>query len=400
MAGRTGADTLTMRSLHRRGFLGSAALATLPWLTGPFCNFALDTAKDEKLPSLIPRELNPDNLESPFAALKDFVTPNELFYVRNHHTVPKVDGKTFRLKVGGAVQKPLELSLAQLQELPSKTVTLTLECAGNGRAFLNPKVKGVPWQLGAVSTAAWTGVPLAAVLDKAGVKKSAVDVLLEGTDTGEPNNDAKPAGVLHFVRGLPLEKATKPEVLLAYKMNGAALPANHGFPLRVIVGGWYGMASIKWLSRIIVTERPFAGFEQTIDYAIWERRDGIPSLVPLTEMDVKASIAQPVSAAVLAANEVCRVHGAAWTGESEVTKVDVSTNGGKSWNETKLLGKAVPFAWRLWEYAWKPARAGKHTLMARAADKRGRVQPMERDPDRRNYAINFVLPVEVRVREK
>jgi DMSO/TMAO reductase YedYZ molybdopterin-dependent catalytic subunit len=320
--------------------------------------------------------------------------------VRNHFTAPKVDLRTFRLKVGGAVQKPLELSLEQLQELPSKTLTLTLECAGNGRAFLNPKTKGVQWQLGAVSTAEWTGVPLAAVLDKAGVKKGAVDVVLEGADTGEPKNDAKPAGVLHFVRALPLEKATKPEVLLAYKMNGETLPANHGFPLRAIVGGWYGMASIKWLSRVVVTDRPFAGFEQTIDYAIWERREGIPSLVPLREMEVKASLAQPVSGAVFARNEDCRVHGAAWTGESEVSKVDVSTDGGQSWHEAMLLGKAVPLAWRLWEYVWKPARAGKHTLMARATDKRGRVQPMVRDSDRRNYAINFVLPVEVEVREK
>jgi DMSO/TMAO reductase YedYZ molybdopterin-dependent catalytic subunit len=400
MAGRPSPCTSTMRSIHRRGFLRSATLATLPWLTGASLDFALDTGNDEKLPALIPRETNPDNLESPFAALNNFVTPNELFYVRNHFAVPKVDAKAFRLKVGGEVHKTLELSLEQLQELPSKTLTLTLECAGNGRAFLDPKAKGVQWELGAVSTAEWTGVPLATLLDKAGVKKGAVDVVLEGADTGEPKNDAKPAGVLNFVRGLPLEKAAKPEVLLAYKMNGEALPTNHGFPLRAVVGGWYGMASIKWLSRVVVTDRPFTGYEQTIDYAIWERRQGIPSLVPLTEMEVKASIAQPVSGAVLAADEDCRVHGAAWTGESEVSKVEVSTDGGKSWMEATLLGKKVPFAWRLWEYSWKPAKAGKYTLMARATDKRGHVQPMERDPDRRNYMINFVLPVEVQVREK
>jgi DMSO/TMAO reductase YedYZ molybdopterin-dependent catalytic subunit len=277
-------------------------------------------------------------------------------------------------------------------------MTLTLECAGNGRAFLSPKAKGVQWELGAVSTAEWTGVPLAALLEKAGVKKGAVDVVLEGTDTGEPKNDAKPAGALHFTRGLPLEKATKPEVLLAYKMNGAALPANHGFPLRAVVGGWYGVASIKWLSRILVTDRPFAGFDQSIDYSVWERRSGIPSLVPLTEMEVKSSIARPVAGDVVAAKEDYRVYGAAWTGEAEVSKVEVSTDGGSNWQEAKLLGKPVPFAWRLWEYVWKPAKAGKYTLLSRATDTRRRIQPPERDPDRRNYAVNHVLPVEVEVR--
>jgi DMSO/TMAO reductase YedYZ molybdopterin-dependent catalytic subunit len=382
--------------MDRRRFLHGVAVATVPALFGARFVFA---AGDGKGPSLIPRETNPDNLEFPFATLKDIVTPNDLFYVRNHFTAPNVDAKTFRLKVGGAVQKPLELSLDQLQDMPSKTLTATLECAGNGRAFLNPKTKGVQWELGAVSTAEWTGVPLAVVLEKAGVKKGAVDVVLEGADTGEPKNDAKPAGALHFTRGLPLEKATRPEVLLAYKMNGESLPRNHGAPLRAVVGGWYGVASIKWLSRVLVTDGPFLGFEQSMDYSVWERRDGIPSLVPLTEMQVKASIARPAPGDVLTAREDYRVHGAAWTGESEVSKVEVSTDGGGTWQEAKLLGKAVPFVWRLWEYAWKPAKAGKHTLMARATDKRGRVQPMERDPDRRNYAINHVLPVEVQVRD-
>jgi DMSO/TMAO reductase YedYZ molybdopterin-dependent catalytic subunit len=385
--------------LNRRGFLQRAALATLPFLVGGRFTLAADAPKDGKPVSLIPRETNPDNLEFPFSALKEFVTPNELFYVRNHFIPPKLDAKTFRLKVVGEVQNPLELTYGQLQELPSKTMTATLECAGNGRAFLTPKTKGVQWELGAVSTAEWTGVPLAAVLEKAGVKKGMVDVVLEGGDTGEPKNDAKPAGTLHFTRGLPLEKATKPEVLLAYKMNGETLPANHGFPLRAIVGGWYGVASIKWVSRVLVTERPFIGFEQSMDYSVWERRSGIPSLVPLTEMEVKASIARPTVGEILVAKEEYRVHGAAWTGESEVTKVEVSTDGAGTWQEAKLLGKAVPFAWRLWEYTWKPGKAGKYSLMARATDKRGRVQPMEHDPDRRNYAINFVLAVEVQVRD-
>jgi DMSO/TMAO reductase YedYZ molybdopterin-dependent catalytic subunit len=385
----------SMNLLHRRSFLQGSAVATLPWLTG-IC-FSFDAPKEGKPPGLIPRETNPDNLESPFAALKDLLTPNEQFYVRSHFMPAKIDAKKFRLKIGGAVEKPLELSYEQLQDLPAKTMTLTMECAGNGRAFLTPKTKGVQWELGAVSTAEWTGVPLSVVLEKAMLKKSAVDVVLEGSDVGESKSDAKPAGEMHFTRGLPVDKAMKPEVLLAYKMNGEALAVNHGFPLRAVVGGWYGVASIKWLSRILVTERPFVGFEQSLDYSIWERRDGIPSLVPLTEMEVKASIARPYAGEQVAAKTDYRVYGAAWTGESEIAKVEFSTDAGKTWDEARLLGNAVPFAWRLWEYVWKTPMARKYTLMARATDKRGRVQPRERDADRRNYAINHVLALEVEV---
>jgi DMSO/TMAO reductase YedYZ molybdopterin-dependent catalytic subunit len=399
MPDNNGFNRHLIEHLHRRGFLRGAALTTLPFLTGVPLGFAFDGAKDGKSPGLIPRDTNPDNLETPFAALKDVLTPNEQFYVRSHFAVPKMDAKTYRLNVGGAVEKAVELTLDQLQELPAKTLTMTLECAGNGRAFLNPKTKGVQWELGAVSTAEWTGVPLSAVLEKAGLRKNAVDVVLEGGDTGESKNDAKPAGALHFTRGLPLAKALKPEVLLAFKMNGEPLSANHGLPLRAVVGGWYGVASIKWLSRVLVTDRPFVGFEQSIDYSTWERRDGIPSLVPIAEMEVKASIARPSAGETVPAKDNYRIFGAAWTGESEISKVEISTDAGQTWDEAKLLGKAIPFAWRLWEFPWKSPKAGKYSLMARATDKRGRTQPMQRDPDRRNYVVNHVVPVDVEVRD-
>jgi DMSO/TMAO reductase YedYZ molybdopterin-dependent catalytic subunit len=305
---------------------------------------------------------------------------------------------TWKLTVTGAVEKPLELTYDQLLALPSRTTPVTLECAGNGRAFLDPKAKGVQWELGAVSTAEWTGVTLATILDKAGVKKNAVDVVLEGTDTGEPKNDPKPVGKIHFARGLSLAKALKPEVLLAYKMNGAVLPPLHGFPLRALVGGWYGMASVKWLQRIVVMDKPFHGYDQTADYSIWEQRDGLPTMVPIAEIEVKASIARPAPGETLAADKPYRVHGAAWAGESEIAKVEISIDGGKTWDESKLLGKSQPLTWRLWEYEWRAPQAGKRVLMARGTDKRGRVQPLERDPNRRSYMINHVLPTEVEVK--
>jgi DMSO/TMAO reductase YedYZ molybdopterin-dependent catalytic subunit len=381
--------------IGRRDFLAGAAAAAVPLLAGG--RAAARAPKEELLDGLIVRERGPDNLEFPFATLDGFRTPAERFYVRNHFAAPRLDAKTWKLKVAGAVGKELELSYDDLLALPSKTVAVTLECAGNGRSFLSPKSKGVQWSLGAVGTAEWTGVPLAAVLDRAGVRDKAVDVVLEGGDRGEPKNEPKPSGPLPFARGLPLAKALKPEVLLAYKMNGGPLPPNHGSPVRAVVGGWYGMASVKWLTRVVVTDRPFLGYDQTVDYAYWDRSAGVPSLTPITEIQVKASIARPAAGEAVPAGADYRVRGAAWAGESEVARVEVSTDGGKTWGEATLLGEPVPLAWRLWEFAWKSPAPGKHRLVARATDRRGRTQPAERDPDRRNYMINHLVATEVEV---
>jgi DMSO/TMAO reductase YedYZ molybdopterin-dependent catalytic subunit len=181
-------------------------------------------------------------------------------------------------------------------------------------------------------------------------------------------------------------------------MNGAPLPAAHGYPLRAIVAGWYGMASIKWLSRIVVLEKPFDGFFQSIEYSYFQKKHGLPTLVPITEMMVKASIARPTLQEVIPAGKKYRMHGAAWAGESSIVKVEISTDGGKTWAGAILLGESVPFAWRLWEFTWDvPAKPGRYTCMARATDKQGRTQSLERDTDRRNYMISHVQPIEVNV---
>jgi DMSO/TMAO reductase YedYZ molybdopterin-dependent catalytic subunit len=380
--------------LHRRGFLRHAAVATLPLLFG---GRLLGQAAQPQ-PALIARSTDPDNLEFPFASLNSFITPNNLFYVRNHFARPQINVNDWRLRVGGEVQNELTLSLENLQALPSRTVTATLECAGNSRALVQPPLRGVGWQLGAVSNAEWTGVPLGAVLDRAGVRAGAIEVVLQGADRGTVTAEPE-LGPIHFARSLPLAKARQQDVLLAYRMNGADLPPNHGFPLRLVVPDWYGMASVKWLERITLTDRRFAGFFQTLDYTIFQRRDGEPDLVPITEMQVKAGIAQPAAGQVLAANTDVRIHGAAWTGESQITRVEVSTGPRRRWQEARLLGQPVAHAWRLWEFSWRtPAQPGRVALRARAVDARGRVQPLVRDPDRRNYMVNHVLPVEVEVR--
>jgi DMSO/TMAO reductase YedYZ molybdopterin-dependent catalytic subunit len=377
----------------RRDFVRTA-------LAAPF--FAAGLRADEPtridFPGLIVRAREPRNLEFPLSELKGPIVPNEQFYVRSHFATPTVEAKSWRLKVEGAVERPLELSYEELTKIPSRTLTATLECAGNGRVFLTPAVGGVQWSQGAVGNAEWGGVPLAAILDKAGLKNKAVEVILEGADSGQINSDPKSPGVIHFARSLPVEKARSDSVLLAHKMNGEDLPIDHGHPVRAIVGGWYGMASVKWLTRIVVTDRPFQGFFQALDYAYFVRRDGLPALTPITTIQPKAVLARPGADEVIPAGKPFHLFGAAWAGERPIAKVEISLDGGKSWAGTKLLGDAKALQWVLWEYPWEKPERGTASIVARATDDMGNTQPATRDPDRRNYMINHLVPTTVTVR--
>ena len=347
---------------------------------------------------LIVREQEPLNLEMPFSAATDFITPNELFYVRCHFPVPEIAAEDWRLTIEGEVEAPFELTYDELCGMEARTIAATLECAGNNRIFLDPKVKGVQWALGAVGNASWTGVPLSALLERARIKPNAVEVILDGADEGEVDKTPKPSGRISFCRSVPLAKA-QADVLLAYQMNGEKLSASHGFPLRAIVPGWYAMASVKWLRRIIVTGKPFNGFYQSLDYTYWDRSGALPNLAPLAEQQVKAEIARPESGEVIPADSNYRIHGAAWSGEATIAKVEISVDAGSSWQKATLVGEPVKYAWRLWEYDWRaPATPGRQILLARASDSRGRVQPSERNADCGTYMINHLLPIEVEVR--
>ena len=347
---------------------------------------------------LISRGEEPLNLEMPFATLREFVTPNEKFYVRCHFPVPQTDAVTWRLRIEGAVDAPVEFTLGELRAMSAQTTTATMECAGNGRSHLEPKVKGVSWDLGAVGNAEWTGVLLRDVLNRAGIAADAGEVVLEGADRGAIKEPPRPPGEINYARSLPLEKANA-DVLLAFEMNGEPLTPEHGFPLRAVVPGWFGMASVKWLQRIVVTRQPFNGYYQSIDYTYWEQRDAMPTLVPLAEMRVKAQIARPHMGEVVPAGKRYRVHGAAWGGEDEITKVELSDDSGASWNPVTLLGEAVKNAWRFWEFQWSaPRQPGDYTLMARATDAAGRTQPAQRIQEYGTYMINHVLPIRIEVR--
>jgi DMSO/TMAO reductase YedYZ molybdopterin-dependent catalytic subunit len=346
----------------------------------------------------IVRSEEPLNLEMPFETAESFITPTNSFYVRTHFPIPMIDRDAWWLHVEGEVEKSFAINYEELVQLESVTIPVTLECAGNNRNFLEPKVKGVQWGLGAVGTADWTGVPLSVLLDRAIVRSNAREVILEGADHGMIEDPKGPPGELTFSRSVPLEKA-KRDVLLAYRMNGKDLPPEHGFPVRAIVPGWYAMASIKWLQRIVVSSEAFTGYYQTLDYAYWKRRGDIAELSSVAELQVKAEIAWPAQGETVPANSSVRVRGAAWAAGNEIVRVEVSTDGGSTWKDATLLGEAKPNAWRFWEFNWQtPTAPGKHTLIARATDSLGQTQPAHRDPDRGTYMINHLLPITVEVR--
>jgi DMSO/TMAO reductase YedYZ molybdopterin-dependent catalytic subunit len=345
---------------------------------------------------LIIRQKEPNNLETPLDQVDLYLTPTELFYIRSHFPAPRLELGSYQLRIDGAVRNPLSLSYQQLRDMPSETRVATLECAGNSRVFLVPQVPGAQWELGAVGNAEWTGVPLVALLERAGLEEDACEIVLEGADRGVPAEPPVPPGPISYARSLPRDKAVERDVLIAYQMNGCDLPLDHGYPVRAIVPGHYGMASVKWLLRLHTVREPFRGYWQTSDYGYWDYLDGMPVRRALGEMKLKSEITRPRVYETLAANQVCTVCGAAWAGETEVKGIAVSTDGGRTWAEAEFLDPVQRHAWRRWKFDWlTPKQPGRYTLLARAKDAHGSVQPGTHDPNHGTYVINHPLPIEV-----
>jgi DMSO/TMAO reductase YedYZ molybdopterin-dependent catalytic subunit len=349
---------------------------------------------------LIIRQKEPKNLESPFDRIDSYLTPSELFYIRSHFPTPDLDRASYQLRIDGAVRHPFVLSYDKLRSLPSETRIATLECAGNSRVFLVPQVQGAQWELGAVSNAEWTGVPLRTLLEHADLSADACEIVLEGADRGTPKEEPVPPHPISYVWSLPRAKAIQPEVLIAYQMNGRELSPDHGFPVRAIVPGHYGMASVKWLTRIQAVREPFRGYWQTSDYAYWASMDGKPVRRALGEMQLKSEIARPRVYETLVANRIYTVSGAAWAGEVDVIDIAVSTDGGQTWAEAEFLDPVRRHAWRRWQFDWlTPKKPGQYTLLARAKDAGGALQPSAHDRSYGTYVINHSLPIEVFVRD-
>ncbi|MEQ1611643.1 MAG: sulfite oxidase [Hyphomicrobiaceae bacterium] len=335
------------------------------------------------------------NSGMPLEALRYDVTPAGMHYLLIHFDVPFVpQPELWRLSVNGLVDQPLELSLAQIEEMPSRTLRVTLECAGNGRADLSPRWQSMPWTNGAVGTAEWTGTPLRNVLERAGLKREARDVVFSGIDRGIDY------GAEHdYARSLTPEMAMNPDVMLVWAMNGAPLLPQHGFPLRLIVPGWYGMASVKWLDRIEVVGEPFRGPHQVRSYMYRDRPDEAGT--PVTSMRVKSLILPPgicdwysreriVEAGTV---ELC---GRAWAGDGEaIARVDVAIDG--CWHAASLEPAASRFAWSGWRCAWT-ATPGRHEIMCRATTISGETQPLDPPWDSGGLGNNCVHRIAVTVR--
>lgn len=335
------------------------------------------------------------NHAMPLEAIRYPLTPAGLHYVLIHYDIPEVDAASWQLAVHGAVEQPLTLSLDELKARPAVTVPVTLECAGNGRALLEPRPISQPWLREAVGTAEWTGTPLAPLLREAGIRDGAVEVAFTGLDRGVEGGEEQ-----DYQRSLPLEEALREEALLAYAMNGAPLPPQHGFPLRLVIPGWYGMAHVKWLRAITVLEEPFQGYQQARGYRF--RATAEEEGTPVTRMMPRALMAPPgipdfmTRERILAAG-ACTLSGRAWSGWGPIVRVEVSTDGGESWREAELGDAPAVYAWRPWSLTWE-ATPGTYDLCARATDAAGNVQPPQAAWNLGGYANNSIQHVAVTVR--
>ncbi len=368
-------------SLSRRAWLGkvlqglglSALVSHRPVAARAAGN---DPSSNESGP-LIARVTRPYDAETPVREFTSFLTPNHRFFVRSHFGPPApelITEANWKLRVGGLTDQPLELTLKDLAQFERVTITAVVQCSGNGRAFHRPKVPGVQWERGAVGNAQWTGVRLRDVLAKAGLRRNAKHVQFKGAD--RPVVSSVPL----FVRSIPLEKALHPDTMLAYEMNGRPLPLLHGAPLRVITPGWMADSCIKWLTDITVQAEEAKGYYMQTAYRVpvtaIQPNSGLPgtSMVPVEAMVVKSLIVSPVNDGQVGLVPVT-IQGVAWSGEASVATVELSFDEGKTWEPARFVGEDERYAWRRWQYVWKPKGPGSVAILSRATDAEGQVQP-------------------------
>ena len=337
------------------------------------------------------------NHSMPLEALRYEVTPLGLHYLLIHFDIPALDAATYALQVGGHVRRPLSVSLDEITSRPATTMAVTLECAGNGRALLSPRPLSQPWLAEAVGNAEWTGIPLHVVLDEAGLRGSATNVVFTGYDRGVQGGVDQ-----WYERSLAIDDATRGEVLLAYAINGRPLPPQHGFPLRLIVPGWYGMTHVKWLRSITVTDRPFEGYQQATAYH-YRTKDGDPG-EPVERMLPRALMVPPgvpdfMSRTRFVEPSVQLIEGRAWSGRAPIEEVAFSADGGRTWAAASLEDSVSPYAWRRWTCTWEATEPGEYELCARARDRAGNVQPLDQAWNLEGVQNNAVQRVPVIVGE-
>lgn len=344
---------------------------------------------------LIVHSVRPPDMETPVELFDSWITPADRFYVRCHLSSPIVELNSWELKLTGLIDRPATLKFDDLSKFAQVSEVVTIECAGNGRAFQDPPVPGVQWQKGSIGTARWTGFRLRDLLMHAGLKPSAKHVAFDGEDI--------PIGTVpDFVRSIPIEKALHPATLLATKMNGELIPTQHGFPLRLITPGWEGASSVKWVTSIEVRDQEADGHFMKNAYRIPTKHIAPGSLVDPKDMrvigslDVKSMITSPAGDSTVKSVRV-PVRGFAWAGEASVVRVDVSTDLGRTWQPATLGKDFARYAWREWTYLWSPREAGSYSILSRARDDRGRVQPMIPFWNPSGYLWNVIDRIQVSV---
>ena len=336
---------------------------------------------DELMRVMTPR---PRNAETPRPYLRSWITANKVFFDRNQGEIPEteIDLTAWRLTITGRVEQSYSIDFDTLLAMPKASVANTLECSGNSRSLLAKKASGNPWTIGGVGNAVWGGVWLRDLLVKAGVSPEARHVAFEGFD--------KPLGKaqIKFVRSIPIDKAMS-STLLAYEMNGEPLPLKHGFPLRTMALGWTGANCVKWLEKITLLEAPYEGFYMDKVYRIHQPDQDPKEGEYVTDIVIKSFITQPEPEAVLPAGEVT-ILGAAYAGETDIDKVEISTDGGASWQPAEFIGPHETFAWRHWQFIWQVEQPGSYRILSRATGSDGEQQPMQASWNKLGYNNNGV----------
>ena len=392
----------------RRRFLKTAGVLTAMTALGEIpveLLAAIDERKLAKFPEktdMILLTNRPPQLETPFHYFKELITPNEAVFVRWHISqIPtSVDLNEWRLKVGGNTEKEVQLSMDDLKTKFEKiTYTAVIQCSGNSRSLFEPRVPGGQWKNGAMGNVTWTGARLKDILKEANVKADSVEVSFDGLD-GPPL-----PSVPDFVKSLPLDKAMEDDIIVAYEMNGKYLPLLNGFPVRLIVPGWFATYWVKCLSTITVLPKQFEGFWMKSAYRIPDDPcacvppgTGMKKSIPINMLDTRSFIVEPSDGSALKAHKPVTVMGIAFSGGYGIREVVVSTDNGKTWDETKLGKDLGKYAWIQWTYPWEPKKAGKYTLMVKATNSIGQSQPFEPLWNPAGFMRNNIEKIEVTVK--
>ena len=347
----------------------------------------------EVKPYLITKTLTPENQETPIQFLNSEMVDAKLFYRRNHFSYPHFTSSFYFLPIEGLVQTSKTFSLQELYSLPSITIKVILECSGDKRELFQPKVFGEQWEKGAISQGIWKGVSLRTLLKFTGLLHTAKEIVFEGYDYGERPDSSQ---MFSFARSLPIEKALEPDTIIAYEYNNQPIPFKHGFPLRLIVPGWYAMASVKWIKKITVIDKEFKGPFQAVDYVYYPNKENDKGKFPVTTIHVNSTIRYPLNRQLLPAG-IYQINGFAWTGKGIITKVELSIDDGQTWDICQLTSKSEKYSWVPWIYKWKALKKGEYTIKSKATDSEGNVQRSEPFWNRKGYGYNAIDIIEVKV---